>query len=230
MLAYPFYLVILPRLTLTTPPGLYYIRSNKFMFHIRIFLLLMQWSRSPGKKGSHFEPDSDLFLPKEKKDVLTSTACWTAMAALLVCLNFVMGPIQMLKLYGIPYWVTVLVIPLFSPTWWRYLLGLQSQFKCRYLLCGWTSWLTCTTMAMKTSSLGTVARYAESTSPFSDSATAVMRISRLVWNFPKHRNGVTWEEGSQHWIGTMDGSTTSTTTLELMWYIIFSRRSHTIIL
>lgn len=27
------------------------------------------------------------------------------MAALLVYLNFAMGPVQMLKLYGIPYWV-----------------------------------------------------------------------------------------------------------------------------
>ncbi|CAH8313426.1 unnamed protein product [Eruca vesicaria subsp. sativa] len=27
------------------------------------------------------------------------------MAAMPVCLNFVVGPIQMLKLYGIPYWV-----------------------------------------------------------------------------------------------------------------------------
>ncbi|KAJ9160346.1 hypothetical protein P3X46_025756 [Hevea brasiliensis] len=63
------------------------------------------WSRSPGKKGSHFHPDSDLFLPNERKGVLTSTACWTAMAALLVYLNFVMGPVQMVKLYGIPYWV-----------------------------------------------------------------------------------------------------------------------------
>ncbi|CAL9220369.1 unnamed protein product [Arabidopsis halleri] len=66
------------------------------------------WARSPGKKGSHYHPDSDLFLPKEKKDVLTSTACWTAMAALLVCLNFAIGPIQMLKLYGIPYWINVM--------------------------------------------------------------------------------------------------------------------------
>ena len=67
--------------------------------------MTIQWSRSPGKKGSHFHPDSDLFVPNERKDVITSTACWTAMAALLVCLSFVMGPFQVLKLYGIPYWV-----------------------------------------------------------------------------------------------------------------------------
>lgn len=65
----------------------------------------MQWGRSPGKQGSHFDPNSDLFLPNERKDIITSTACWTAMAAMLVGLSFVMGPIQMLKLYGVPYWV-----------------------------------------------------------------------------------------------------------------------------
>ncbi|XP_010558075.1 PREDICTED: temperature-sensitive sn-2 acyl-lipid omega-3 desaturase (ferredoxin), chloroplastic-like isoform X2 [Tarenaya hassleriana] len=66
------------------------------------------WSRSPGKTGSHFHPDSDLFLPKERKDIITSTVCWTAMAGLPVYLNFVMGPVQMLKLYGIPYWIFVM--------------------------------------------------------------------------------------------------------------------------
>ncbi|KAL1535532.1 Omega-3 fatty acid desaturase, chloroplastic [Salvia divinorum] len=61
------------------------------------------WGRSPGKKGSHFHPDSDLFVPNERKDVITSTVCWTAMAAILAGLSFVMGPLQLLKLYGIPY-------------------------------------------------------------------------------------------------------------------------------
>ncbi|KAL0401218.1 UNVERIFIED_CONTAM: Omega-3 fatty acid desaturase, chloroplastic [Sesamum latifolium] len=61
------------------------------------------WNRSPGKTGSHFHPDSDLFVPSERKDVITSTVCWTAMVALLVGLSFVMGPLQLLKLYGIPY-------------------------------------------------------------------------------------------------------------------------------
>ncbi|PRQ42918.1 putative acyl-lipid Delta(12)-acetylenase [Rosa chinensis] len=70
------------------------------------------WNRSPGKTGSHFEPSSDLFVPNEKKDVITSTVCWIAMAALLVGLSFVIGPIQMLKLYGIPYWVFVMWLDL----------------------------------------------------------------------------------------------------------------------
>ncbi|KAJ6819437.1 omega-3 fatty acid desaturase, chloroplastic-like [Iris pallida] len=66
------------------------------------------WSRSPGKKGSHFHPSSDLFLPNEKKDVITSTACWSAMVAILAGLTWFMGPLQMLKLYFIPYWVFVM--------------------------------------------------------------------------------------------------------------------------
>ncbi|KAG6728773.1 hypothetical protein I3842_02G190400 [Carya illinoinensis] len=70
------------------------------------------WGRSPGKKGSHFHPNSDLFVPNERKDVVTSTACWTAMAALLGYLSFVMGPLQMLKLYFIPYWIFVMWLDL----------------------------------------------------------------------------------------------------------------------
>ncbi|KAL1805259.1 hypothetical protein ACET3Z_028327 [Daucus carota] len=66
------------------------------------------WIRSPGKKGSHYDPNSDLFVPSERKDVITSTICWTTMASLLVGLCFVVGPIPMLKLYGIPYWIFVM--------------------------------------------------------------------------------------------------------------------------
>ncbi|KZV29957.1 omega-3 desaturase family protein [Dorcoceras hygrometricum] len=61
------------------------------------------WGRSPGKKGSHFDPSSALFVKNEKEAVITSTICWTAMAALLVGLSFLMGPVQLLKLYGVPY-------------------------------------------------------------------------------------------------------------------------------
>lgn len=65
------------------------------------------WTRSPGKKGSHFHPDSDLFVPSERKQVLTSTACWTAMVALLAGLTVGFGPLWMLKLYVVPYWLNV---------------------------------------------------------------------------------------------------------------------------
>ncbi|KAF8394908.1 hypothetical protein HHK36_018847 [Tetracentron sinense] len=66
------------------------------------------WRRSPGKKGSHFNPNSNLFGPNEKKDVITSTICWTAMLVLLVGLSLVMGPFEILKFYGVPYWICVM--------------------------------------------------------------------------------------------------------------------------
>lgn len=74
----------------------------------------IQWQRSPGKTGSHFDPSSDLFLPNERKDVLTSTACWAAMLGLLVGLGFVIGPIQLLKLYGVPYMVNFFPLSIIS--------------------------------------------------------------------------------------------------------------------
>ncbi|KAI3474216.1 hypothetical protein Pfo_029004 [Paulownia fortunei] len=70
------------------------------------------WNRSPGKTGSHFDPNSDLFVPTERKDVMASTICWTAMAALLVGLSFVIGPIELIKLYGVPYWGFVMWLDL----------------------------------------------------------------------------------------------------------------------
>ncbi|GFS39268.1 fatty acid desaturase 7 [Actinidia rufa] len=66
------------------------------------------WSRSPGKKGSHFNPNSGLFLPSERRYVLTSTMCWCIMIALLLCASIVVGPVQLLKVYGVPYLVFVM--------------------------------------------------------------------------------------------------------------------------
>lgn len=61
--------------------------------------------RSPGKKGSHFNPYSDLFQENERKFIVTSTLCWTLMVALLFYLSTVVGFLQLLKLYGIPYMI-----------------------------------------------------------------------------------------------------------------------------
>ncbi|CAK7331184.1 unnamed protein product [Dovyalis caffra] len=66
------------------------------------------WSRSPGKEGSHFNPYSKLFGPNERKAVLTSTVCWTLMVFLLIYLSFVFGPVQVLKLYGVPYLIFIM--------------------------------------------------------------------------------------------------------------------------
>ncbi|MED6113314.1 fatty acid desaturase (DSD1) [Stylosanthes scabra] len=66
------------------------------------------WKRSPGKEGSHFNPYSKLFSPEERKCVLTSTLCWIAMFSSLIYLSFIMGPILILKVYGVPYSIFIM--------------------------------------------------------------------------------------------------------------------------
>ncbi|GMY10581.1 acyl-lipid omega-3 desaturase (cytochrome b5), endoplasmic reticulum-like [Fagus crenata] len=84
-------------------------RMMRFTVPLPLFVYpFYLWTRAPGKEGSHFNPYSKLFAPNERKDVVTSTLCWCAMVALLICLSFVVGPIQMLKLYGIPYLIFVM--------------------------------------------------------------------------------------------------------------------------
>ena len=67
-----------------------------------------QWQRSPGKVGSHYDPNSDLFVPGESNDVLTSSACWFAMLGFLGGLTVAFGPVAMFKLYLMPYWVSLM--------------------------------------------------------------------------------------------------------------------------
>ncbi|BFG33906.1 hypothetical protein CerSpe_201800 [Prunus speciosa] len=69
---------------------------------------LYLWYRTPGKEGTHFPPSSDLFSPNERSYVITSTVCWIIVAALLFHLSIVFGPIPMLKLYFLPYWIFVM--------------------------------------------------------------------------------------------------------------------------
>lgn len=66
------------------------------------------WYRSPGKEGSHFNPYSSLFSSSERLSVVISTICWSIMAALLVYVSFLAGPVLVLQLYGVPYWVFVM--------------------------------------------------------------------------------------------------------------------------
>uniref|UniRef100_A0A453KEQ9 Fatty acid desaturase domain-containing protein n=1 Tax=Aegilops tauschii subsp. strangulata TaxID=200361 RepID=A0A453KEQ9_AEGTS len=70
------------------------------------------WYRSPGKEGSHFNPSSDLFTPKERRDVIISTTCWFTMIALLIGMACVFGLVPVLKLYGVPYIVNVMWLDL----------------------------------------------------------------------------------------------------------------------
>ncbi len=65
------------------------------------------WKRSPGKTGSHYDPACDLFQATEKNMVLTSNAFMIGMCALLAAGVATLGPITMINLYFLPYWVFV---------------------------------------------------------------------------------------------------------------------------
>jgi omega-3 fatty acid desaturase (delta-15 desaturase) len=65
------------------------------------------FKRSPGKEGSHFNPNSPLFKPSEKWDVITSTICWGAMAAFLAFGTYEWGLMWFIKYYLGPYLVFV---------------------------------------------------------------------------------------------------------------------------
>jgi len=71
--------------------------GGSFGFRYGIFLLFA----GTGFGGSHFHPSSDLFLPSEKKDVITYAACWIAKVVSLVGLGSTMGPIPLLLLHGV---------------------------------------------------------------------------------------------------------------------------------
>ncbi|URE01595.1 Omega-3 fatty acid desaturase [Musa troglodytarum] len=85
-------------------------RKMRFTLPFPLFAFpVYLWRRSPGKEGSHFLPSSKLFLPGEQQDVVVSTVCWSAMAASLLCLSWAYGPAPVLKLYGVPYLVSIMV-------------------------------------------------------------------------------------------------------------------------
>jgi omega-3 fatty acid desaturase (delta-15 desaturase) len=80
--------------------------ANLLAYPIYLFM------RSPGRKGSHFDPQSPLFKPSERQDVRTSVIWWVGMVALLVMatLTFGIGPV--VKLYLVPYIIFVIWLDL----------------------------------------------------------------------------------------------------------------------
>jgi len=78
-------------------------------FHLILFVYpLYLFRRSPGKQGSHFMPESPLFRPSERWQVLTSTICCTLMVGLLVGLGIQHGIGFVFKFYFVPYVVFVM--------------------------------------------------------------------------------------------------------------------------
>ena len=85
------------------------------LFRFQVLLIaypLYLFNRSPGKKGSHFLPNSPLFRPTEKWDVITSTVCLTLMVGFLGYLTYQYGWLFLLKYYFGPYVVFVMWLDL----------------------------------------------------------------------------------------------------------------------
>ncbi|MGQ4649660.1 fatty acid desaturase [Lyngbya aestuarii] len=83
-------------------------------FEVLLFVYpLYLFRRSPDREaGSHFLPDSPLFKPSEKWDVITSTICWVLMVGFLACLTYQFGWLFLLKYYLGPYVVFVVWLDL----------------------------------------------------------------------------------------------------------------------
>lgn len=56
------------------------------------------WNRSPGKQGSHYDPDCNLFTPAERNMVLTSNAFLVGMLGVLAACTYKLGVPMMLNL------------------------------------------------------------------------------------------------------------------------------------
>lgn len=84
-----------------------------FRFYLPLLAYpLYLFRRSPGKQGSHFLPNSPLFRPSEKWDVLTSSALWLGMVGFLGWLTYTMGWLFVVQYYLAPYVVFVVWLDL----------------------------------------------------------------------------------------------------------------------
>ncbi|XP_047317350.1 omega-3 fatty acid desaturase, endoplasmic reticulum-like isoform X2 [Impatiens glandulifera] len=83
----------------------------KIPFPLLAYPIYLIW-RSPGKSGSHFNPYSDLFHSSERKQIVVSSLCWSLMAAILIASSIIVGFVQMIKVYGVPYMIFVVWLDL----------------------------------------------------------------------------------------------------------------------
>ncbi|KAK9835841.1 hypothetical protein WJX74_009196 [Apatococcus lobatus] len=83
-------------------------RLGRLLFPLPLFAYpFYLWQRSPGKKGSHYDPESDLFVPGEGPLVRTSNKFMQGMLIILGLCTLTLGPVAMFNLYFMPYWINV---------------------------------------------------------------------------------------------------------------------------
>lgn len=117
---------------------------------VRFYALLLAYpvylfKRSPDRQGTHFSPNSPLFRPNEKNDVLTSTFAILGMVGILAAVIIQFGLGFFLKFYFVPYvifviWLDLVTflhhteadIPWYRDPEWTYLRGALSTIDRDY--------------------------------------------------------------------------------------------------
>ncbi len=89
----------------------WYEKLARFQLILFVYPLYL-FRRSPNKQGSHFMPESPLFRPSERWQVLTSTVCCTFMLGLLIGLGISQGFWFLFNYYIMPYIVFVVWLDL----------------------------------------------------------------------------------------------------------------------
>lgn len=83
-------------------------RAGRLAFPLPLFAYpFYLWQRSPGKSGSHYDPECDLFRASERRLVLSSNAHLLGMLAVLAAATVALGPGAIFCLYVVPYWINV---------------------------------------------------------------------------------------------------------------------------
>jgi omega-3 fatty acid desaturase (delta-15 desaturase) len=83
-------------------------RLGRLLFPIPLFAYpFYLFNRSPGKNGSHFDPESDLFVESEGGLIKTSNAFQISFIGILAACTVALGPLAMFNLYVVPYWMFV---------------------------------------------------------------------------------------------------------------------------
>jgi omega-3 fatty acid desaturase (delta-15 desaturase) len=78
----------------------------RFGLFLLIVYPLYLFNGSPEReKSSHFDPNSPIFKPSEKWDVITSSICYFSMIGLLAVLTYQWGVMWFIKYYFMPYLV-----------------------------------------------------------------------------------------------------------------------------
>lgn len=86
-----------------------FLRFDAILFLYPLYL----FGRSPDREnGSHFSPNSPIFRPSEKWDIITSTTLWTLMIGFLGYIGFAFGFVFLLKFYIVPYIIFVMWLDL----------------------------------------------------------------------------------------------------------------------